>query len=145
MSKIKFSLWNAEWMNELFTGDPVTFHGDDTQGYMTKHFVGERRTDISGVINDVQSDIWVLVEGPNQASELQLFFDQPGIDGDWKCTVQPAGAQSVGLAVRTDTGMFAAPAFTWHDVHTSAEAEYLKLATNDFKMDTDGDGLDEVH
>lgn len=145
MSKIKLALWNAEWFNELFTGAPPVFKHDDDRGYMTRQKIGDRRRDLTGVINDIEAHIWVIVEGPNQSSELQLFFDHPGVDGIWQCVVQPAGAQSVGLAVRIDTGLFEDQAFDWYDIKNSQEAETLRKATDEFRMDTDGDGLDEFH
>ena len=145
MAQIKFALWNAEWFNELFTGNPPDFKSYYEKGYMTKEIIGHRMRDLTGVINDINSDIWVIVEGPNQSSELQLFFDQHSINGDWQCVVQPAGAQSVGLAVRTDTGFFSDPPFDWFDIATSPEAVALKAATSGFTMDTDGDGIEEVH
>jgi exonuclease III len=145
MAQLKFALWNAEWFNELFTGNPPEFKSYYEKGYMTKKLIGHRIRDLTGVINDINSDIWVLVEGPNQSSELQLFFDQNDINGNWQCVVQPSGAQSIGLAVRTDTGLFANTPFEWFDIENSPEAELLKAATNEFRMDTDADGIEEVH
>ncbi|WP_203258274.1 endonuclease/exonuclease/phosphatase family protein [Hyunsoonleella ulvae] len=145
MASLKFTLWNAEWFNELFTGSPPVFRADTDKGYMTKQLIGDRIRDLRGVINDVDSDVWVIVEGPNQSSELQLFFDRPDVIGDWECVVQPAGAQSVSLAVRTDTGKFSATPIDWFSIDGSPEANTLKSATNEFRMDTDNDGLDEVH
>lgn len=134
-----------EWLNELFTGDPPQFHPDDHSGYMTKQKVGERRKDLAGVINEVDSDIWVITEGPNRVEELQLFFDDPLINGTWHCAVQSSGAQSLGIAVKQDNNLFDNTPLDWFDLNSSAEADQLKRATNDFPMDTDGDGLDEIH
>ena len=66
----------------------------------------------------------VVVEGPNRVEELQLFFDQDEIDGDWKCTFQQSGAQSVGLAVRTDAGVFQDPPFSQFDSSLADQAPY---------------------
>ncbi|NNE76476.1 MAG: hypothetical protein HKN31_05320 [Pricia sp.] len=145
MPDIKFTLWNAEWMNEFFTGEPPVFVADSKKGYMTKRSIGKRRNDVIGVINDVNSDIWVIVEGPNQVAELQLFFDQPEVHGDWDCAVQPSGAQSLGLAVRKDPNKFENNSFDWYDVMASPKASALKLATDPFQMDTDDDALKEYH
>lgn len=145
MQEIKFALWNAEWMNELFEGQPPVFRDGDDKGYMTRQKIKDRREDLTGVINDINADVWVLVEGPNQTEELQLFFDQLELNGKWKCVVQPSGAQSIGLAVRTDKNLFAQKPFHWYNIEEDAGAELLKNATKEFKMDTDGDGLDEVH
>ena len=145
MPNLKLTLWNAEWFNELFTGTPPQFRANNEKGYMTKHAIGDRIRDLKGVINDVDSDVWVIVEGPNQSEELQLFFDRPDVNGDWACVVQPAGAQSLGMAVRVDTGKFAQIPFNWFSIENHPEADALKTATNEFRMDTDNDGLDEIH
>lgn len=145
MGEIKFAMWNAEWFNELFVGDPPKFRPKEEKGYRTNHKIGDRLKDLPGVINDIDADVWVIVEGPNQSSELQLFFDQPTVMGFWQCVVQPAGAQSVGLAIRVDRDLFNNPPFNWFNIDSDSEAEILKRATNEFRMDTDGDGLDEIH
>ena len=144
MSTLKFALWNAEWMNELFANNPIRYHNADKKGYMTKQKIAERIQDLSGVINEVNADIWVLVEGPNQTDELQYFFDK-SINGNWQCAVQPSGAQSIGIAVRTDSNLLADDPLTWHDLKTAEFATNLNIATNEFKMDTDNDAVLEVH
>ncbi|NJB35873.1 endonuclease/exonuclease/phosphatase family protein [Croceivirga sp. JEA036] len=144
MATLKFALWNAEWMNELFTGNPPQFHPNNHKGYMTKQKIENRRRDLAGVINDIDADIWVLVEGPNQKEELQLFFDSD-IQGDWQCEVQSSGAQSIGIAIKTDNNLFAANPITWHDLLNDPLAQPLRAATDDFFMDTDNDGLKEQH
>lgn len=146
MASFKFGVWNVEWMNDLFQGDPPTFKPDDEtiRGPKRGNTVKERREDISGVINELDVKALVVVEGPNRAEELQLFFDAPEVDGDWRCVVQRSGAQSVGLAVRVDGGEFQDPPFSQFD-SSSNDAPILKKATDPFQMDTDRDGLDEVH
>jgi hypothetical protein len=37
-----------------------------------------------------------VVEKPNRVEELQLFFDRPEINGDWKCAVQQVGVGIYG-------------------------------------------------
>lgn len=54
----------------IFHGAPPVFNPDDRQGYMTKRNISERRQDVIGVINEEDSDIWLIVEGPNQVAEL---------------------------------------------------------------------------
>ena len=113
MAEIQFGVWNIEWMNSLFEGDPPQFKAGDTKvrGPRNNNTVDDRIADVSGVINEMGLQSLVVVEGPNRVEELQLFFDRDEINGDWKCTVQQSGAQSVGLAVRTDTGVFQDPPF----------------------------------
>jgi hypothetical protein len=144
---INFGVWNIEWMNDLFTGDTPVFRpdGDVVRGPRRDNTVAQRRADVAGVINDLDLDAMVIVEGPNRVEELQLFFDQDTVNGDWRCAVQSSGAQSLGLAVRVDRGAFADPPFAWFDVATAPEAAALKAATDPFQMDSDGDEVDEVH
>ncbi|SDM18018.1 hypothetical protein SAMN05421823_11127 [Catalinimonas alkaloidigena] len=146
MAQLRFAVWNVEWMNDLFTGDPPTFKDDTAKvnGPQRENTVAQRRTDVSGVMGDLAADVWVVVEGPNRTDELQLFFDTH-LEGQWRCAVQPSGAQSVGLAVRTDTGLFQETPFVQFDSSSSAEAPVLKAATDPFQMDTDGDKLEELH
>ena len=146
MSDIKFALWNIAWMNGLFktddSGNVVFQEGDHVPHYgYKKATVLERRKNIAGVINDIAADVMVITEGPNQAEELQLFFDSD-VNNDWHCYVQPSGAQSVGIAVRKDK-------FLISDIKQfdtkSAQAEPLTSATNTFLEDTDSDGVKEEH
>ena len=147
MAEIQFGVWNIEWMNSLFEGDPPQFKAGDTQvrGPRKNNTVDDRIADISGVINEMDLQVLVIVEGPNRVEELQLFFDRPEINGDWKCAVQQSGAQSVGLAVRTDSGEFQDPPFTQFDSSLADQAPLLKAVTDPFPMDTDRDDLDELH
>ena len=144
MSTLKFALWNAEWMNELFANNPIRYHDSDKKGYMTKQNIADRIHDIAGVVNEVSADIWVLVEGPNQTEELQYFFDT-SVNGAWYCAVQSSGAQSIGIAVRADSNLLAENPLTWHNLKTAEYASKLDIATNEFRMDTDNDAVMEVH
>jgi len=147
MAQLKFAVWNIEWMNDLFTGDPPVFKpdADTVRGPKRNNTVAQRKADIAGVINEAAIDVLVIVEGPNRIEELNGFFTQAIVNGDWTCAVQSAGAQSVGIAVRTDTGNFAASPITWFDVMNHDEAKVLKTVTNEFQMDTDDDILKELH
>lgn len=147
MAQIKFGVWNIEWMNDLFTGDPPVFKSDESRvrGPRRENTVGERRADIAGVINEIDVAALVIVEGPNRERELQLFFDSDEVDGEWQCAVQRSGSQSVGMAIRVDRGEYSNPPFIQFDSSLSNEAPILKEATDPFQMDTDRDGLDEIH
>ena len=147
MGEVKLGVWNVEWMNDLFEGDPPAFKGDaePVRGPRKGNTVADRRDDIIGVINDLSVDCIVVVEGPNRVYELQLLFDRPELNGDWVCTVQPSGSQSIGLAVRVDEGTFKDPAVLWFDARSADSAPVLSSATNPFEMDTDGDGVNEIH
>ncbi len=147
MAEIQFWVWNIEWMNSLFEGDPPQFKagGTTVRGPRKNNSVDDRIADISGVINEMDLQVLVVVEGPNRVEELQLFFDRPEINGDWKCAVQQSGAQSVGLAVRIDTGEFQDPTFTQVDSSLADQDPLLKEVTDPFLMDIDRDNLDELH
>jgi len=98
-------------MNSPFEGDPPQYKAGDTtvRGPRKNTSVDDRIADISGVINEMDLQVLVVVEGPNSVEKLQLFFDRPEIIGDWKCAAQQSGAQSVGLATRIDTGYWRFP------------------------------------
>jgi hypothetical protein len=76
----------------------------------------------------------VVIEVPSRVGEPQLFFDRGEIDGDWKCAVQQSGAQSVGLAVRVDTGVFQDPPYIQFDSSLADQAPLLKAVTDPFPM-----------
>ncbi len=154
MATIRFGVWNMEWMNDLFTDGPI-FKSDDTQvrGPNPKRerhepSVKHRRESLSGLLNEIDVDVLVVVEGPNKASELQLFFDSD-VNGTWSCDVQPTkgGSQIIGLAVRTDKGHFAeTPYIRFHiDEGQGGESERLSRSTNTFALDTDDDDIQELH
>lgn len=154
MATIRFGVWNMEWMNDLFTDGPA-FKNDDQQVRGPNPFnssnrptVKDRRESLAGVLNEVDVDALIVVEGPNKATELQLFFDTD-VDGTWVCDVQPTkgGSQIVGLAVRTDKGHFANEPFErFHiDEGMGGESERLSNATTDFTIDTDDDEIHELH
>lgn len=154
MANIRFGVWNMEWMNDLFTDGPA-FKSDDRQvrgpnpsNKRDEPTVKHRRESLAGVLNEIDVDVLVVVEGPNKATELQLFFDTD-VNGTWACDVQPTkgGSQIIGLAVRTDKGHFAPDPFTrFHiDEGQGGESERLSNATTDFVIDTDDDDIRELH
>jgi endonuclease/exonuclease/phosphatase family metal-dependent hydrolase len=143
MPDLKLVVWNMEWLNDLFVADngPAAFKADGTFSpnfHLDDVTVASRRQDLVGVLNELAPDIVVVVEGPNRPAELQLFFDQPQLAGDWQATVQPTPKQSqcIGIATRIDQGKFNAPAFT-----------SLAIPGADpfapFELDTDDDGIAE--
>jgi len=78
MAEIQFGVWNIEWMNSLFEGDPPQFKAGDTKvrGPRKNNTVDDRVKDVSGVINEMDLQVLVVVEGPNRAGDLQLYFDR---------------------------------------------------------------------
>ena len=154
MSMIKFGVWNMEWMNDLFDSNGA-YHEDDKTVRGPKPYwekkgptVRQRRTALSGLLNEIGLDVLVVVEGPNRAKELQLFFDSD-VEGDWVCDVQPtkSGSQIIGLAVRTDQGRFADPPFERFHIAEGqgGQSERLSQATSKFILDTDDDEIQELH
>ena len=153
MTIINFAVWNMEWMNDLFTAGPA-FHADDRRvrgpnpGSRENPTVKQRRESLAGVINELDLDVVVVVEGPNKADELQLFFDSD-IQGDWTCDVQPTkgSSQIVGVAVRTSTGKFEAPPIERYHLgeDQGGEGARLSSATTPFLLDSDDDEIRELH
>lgn len=148
MATIKFMEWNVEWMNDLFvtatsTGAAAAFKPDTDHPYhaSSKVTVKQRRQDLSGVINEFAPEIVVVLEGPSSRDELQLFFNSD-VQGKWQAHLQPGASQSIGIAVRTDTGKFAAQPFTVFD---TGKGKPDGKGFEQFFLDTDGDKVDEVH
>lgn len=140
MAKIKLVVWNMEWMNDLFVAndEPVGFRPDDHSPYHTSDStIRQRRDDLSAVLEELNPDVVVIVEGPNRDGELQLFFDSD-MPGEWVTKVQYSKGQSqnLGIAVRIDTGMFEDPAFKHFDTNNIA-------AFDPFMVDTDEDDIEE--
>ena len=112
MAIINFAVWNMEWMNDLFDGnhqlkpDNASARGPNP-GSSGNPSVLERRQSLSGAIDEMDLDVLVIVEGPNKAEELQLFFDTD-VTGTWECDVQPSkgSSQLVGIAIKTSSGKF---------------------------------------
>lgn len=129
-----------EWMNDLFDGDG-NFHPDDYPPYHAKNTtVKQRREHLSGVINELSPEIVVVVEGPNRTKELQLFFDQD-VNGTWQCYIQytKGSTQSLGIAIRVDTGKFdvTKPIKNFDTNHIEA--------FHDFELDNEDDGITELY
>ena len=142
MPTLRFLVWNMEWMNDLFgpNDQPVAFRADgDHPAHHAGATVRQRRDHLAGVLNELAPDVVIVVEGPNQTDELQLFFDSD-VQGTWKTQVQPSKgmSQCLGLAVRTDTGHFDDPPFRYHDTANLP-------VFDEFRMDTDDDEVDEVY
>jgi endonuclease/exonuclease/phosphatase family metal-dependent hydrolase len=108
--------------------------------------VRERIDDIVGVINELGFDALVVVEGPNRVEELQYFFDNSPVQGNWSCVVQrsPRQSQCIGIAVRIDTGLWSNNPVTQFDALDTASGT-IKGASDPFDYDSDDDGLKEKH
>ena len=142
MTPIKFVVWNMEWLNDLFgpNDQPPAFRPDDETPYHTPHAtVRQRRDDLAGVIDELAPDVLVIVEGPNRAGELQLFFDED-VAGQWQVQVQYSKGQSQNncVAVRVDGGKFDDPPFKFFDTNNIE-------AFDPFFVDTDDDEINEQH
>ncbi|MBB5285313.1 endonuclease/exonuclease/phosphatase family metal-dependent hydrolase [Rhabdobacter roseus] len=106
MANLKLLLWNMEWMNDLFDQNG-NFRADTHKPqHAPSTTVRTRRNHLSGVINELAPDIVVVVEGPNQEKELNLFFEDD-VEGTWVVRLQPTSgsSQCIGCAVRTDRGL----------------------------------------
>jgi endonuclease/exonuclease/phosphatase family metal-dependent hydrolase len=140
VTELSFLLWNMEWMNDLFVSndEPPAFRPDDDEpAHHRGATVRERRDHLSGALNELAADVVVVVEGPNRAEELQLFFDED-VEGDWETWVQPSkgSTQCVGVAVRTDQNKFEDPPFERFDTNGIE-------VFGGFLADADDDGIDE--
>lgn len=146
--RIRFAYWNAYWMNDLFvSGGALAFKPDDyVQPQRRGDTTIQRRRALAGVIDALEADAVALVEAPNRLVELQLFFDTD-VTGDWACVLQPTkgSAQCIGLAVRTDTGKFAADPFEWFDLREETRPTPFHDAVQPFQFDSDDDEVSELY
>ena len=139
MATLKLLVWNMEWMNDLFAGNGLFKPDADKALHMPSATVKQRREAQSLVIEELNPDIIVVVEGPNASAEWQLFLDTD-LPGTWQGYIQrsPGMSQCVGIAVRTDTGKFAQPAFEAFD---TLQLDPFK----EWQMDLEDDGITEVY
>lgn len=142
MNPIKIAVWNMEWMNDLFVSNdqaPAFKADEDTPAHSPGATIRQRRDDLSGVLEELDVDVVVVVEGPNRSGELQLFFDED-MPGTWQTWVQPTKGQSqlIGVAVRTDQGKFAPEPLQTFD--TNDQAVFAP-----FPLDIDEDGITEQY
>lgn len=132
-------VWNMEWMNDLFN-EQGNFRPDDEKTQHAKDAnVKQRRLALAAVINELAPDVLLVVEGPNKTEELQLFLDTD-LKGTWKGHIQasPRMSQCIGIAVRTDTGKFADPAFVPTDT-------LVMTAFMPWQADLENDGIQELY
>lgn len=128
-----------EWMNDLFNTDH-TFKPDNAVAFHTPgSTVIQRRKGLAKIITELNPDILVGVETPNETAEWQLFLNSD-LPGTWIGHVQrsPGMSQCIGLALRTDTGKFANPALVGFDT-------LLQQAFTEWRMDLEDDGISEVY
>jgi hypothetical protein len=142
MPDLKLLVWNVEWMNDLFVSgaQPAAFKSDDAvPSHHRNATVRKRRDDLSGVIEDLSPDVVVLVEGPTETDELQLFFDMD-VQGEWRAEVQPSPgmSQCLGVAACVDTDRFEDPPIERFE---TGEIEVF----GGFLTDVDEDGIQEQY
>lgn len=139
MANLKLMVWNMEWMNDLFAGNGLFRPDSEKTQHNGAATVKQRRDALSAVIKDLNPDVLVIVEGPNITAEWQLFLDSD-LPGKWMGHIQasPGMTQCIGIALRTDTGKFAADALQTFDT--------LQMdAFKDWSMDLEDDGITEVY
>ena len=142
MDAIRIAVWNMEWMNDLFTSNdqaPAFRPDDEEPAHSSGTTIKQRRDDLSGMLKELDADVVVVVEGPNRSEELQLFFNKD-LPGAWQTWVQPTAGQSqlIGVAVRTDRGMFTDEPLRPFDTNEQP-------VFSPFPADIDDDGITEQY
>lgn len=107
MENLRLMLWNMEWLNRLFD-ENSEFHPDNNYyDERSKVTYKQKKNDLKAVIEEINPDILVVVEGPSSPAELQLFFDfiEPGA---WITDLQTTtrSIQNIGIAVNIASGKF---------------------------------------
>lgn len=140
MPAIRLMVWNMEWLNDLFVaGNPPKFRpdGDKPQHSGSGITVALRKAALRGALTELNPDVLVVVEGPSEPSELQLFFDdwQPNL---WTTHLQKTtrSTQNVGVAAKRDATKFAAEPITAFNTNELG-------VFNDFEVDIDDDDVPE--
>lgn len=142
MATLKLVVWNMEWLNDLFVAEnkPAAFRPDTDKTGHSDATVKQRCDDLIAILNLLDADIVVIVEGPSRAAELQLLFDHPALNGTWQTHLQNSGQQQeIGLAVRVDRQRFQNPPFRAFD--TDDPVKFPAFDT--FQADLDEDSVEE--
>lgn len=129
-----------EWMNDLFDGDGNFYPDNHNPQHAKSTTVKTRREHLSGVLNEINTDIVIIVEGPNRTKELQLFFDTD-VHGQWSTYIQTTkgSTQCIGIAIRTDTNKFD-PNNPIKNFNTQNEDRF-----GEFRLDNENDGITEIY
>jgi len=178
MAPIKLVEWNIGWLNDLFKYDKDGNAQFLPDGCKTTHdskvTVAKRREEIVGALNDLDADVVVMLEAPKWPKALELFFQQPDLNGHgnwkthlqvtrydkWKNTADPKvppecqqeepdqvdpqpgekenADQNIGIAVRTDKGVFTQECF--NNLHDTLPNDF-----DNFLEDIDDDGIKELY
>lgn len=117
MTEIHFRVWNIKSIKSLFESDPLQFKERDiiVQGPKGKNTVDNWIKEITSEINEMDVQALVLLDVSYKTEELQLIFNLDEVIGEWKCAVQQANNQFIGLAIRIDTGFFQHPPYVIFD------------------------------
>jgi endonuclease/exonuclease/phosphatase family metal-dependent hydrolase len=159
MARIKLVSWNMEWLNDLFasgsSGSPAAFRPDEeVPQHNSRTTVGKRKAGLQRGLAHLDADAMVIVEGPSSGAELQLLFDDLA-PGEWTTHLQRSvslnaphrtdkftSTQNVGIAIRTDTGRFAADPIKVFDAMDPASGPIHK-ASEPFFHDSGENGVFE--
>ena len=158
---MKLAVWNMEWLNDLVVSSTGELKPADTNVRGPRPpweregpTVGERIALLREGITDLDPDILVVVEGPDLTEDLEAIMAAIS-DADWEIYSQrsryprepggnpvQASTQCVGIAIRTDRGLFADPPLTIFDTEDPA-AGLIHQATNPFFFDMGADRVTE--
>jgi endonuclease/exonuclease/phosphatase family metal-dependent hydrolase len=98
--KLKFVVYNMEWMKDLFHKDGSPKRNDDPDDEVRAH--GERSAFLAEVVKAINPDILCIVEGPDTlkdgsktaSQQLEAWRDLHGLNGDYKAVHGfPSGGQ----------------------------------------------------
>lgn len=158
---MKLVVWNMEWLNDLVDSEAGALKPDDRNVRGPRApwkkegpTVAERVALLREGLADLDPDILIVVEGPDRTTDLEILMASLS-DADWAVYVQrsryPSGpdnprqntsTQCVGVALRTDRGVFADTPMTISDVEDPA-AGLIHTATEPFFHDLGADKVPE--
>lgn len=158
---MKLAVWNMEWLNDLVDSgagavkpDDETVRGPKPPWQKANPTVAERIALLREGLADLDPDILLIVEGPDRTEDMKVLMAELS-DAEWAVSMQrtryllsPEGTrrqtstQCVGIALRTDRGVFADPPMTVADVEDPA-AGLIHDATEPFFLDLGQDKIPE--
>lgn len=158
---MKLAVWNMEWLNDLVDSNAGALkpgvrnvRGPRPPWENEGPTVAERIALLREGLADLDPDILLIVEGPDRTEDMEILMAAIS-DAEWTVHIQRSrfpsapdnsrqntSTQCVGIALRTDRGIFADTPMTTTDVEDPASG-LIHTATEPFFLDLGADKVPE--
>ncbi len=158
---MKLAVWNMEWLNDLVDSNSGALKPGDRNVRGPRPpwenegpTVAERVALLREGLADLDPDILLIVEGPDRTEDMEILMASIS-DAEWAIYIQRSrfpsapdnsrqntSTQCVGIALRTDRGVFANTPMTIMDSEDPA-AGLIHTATEPFFLDLGADKVPE--